>query len=142
MTMLCARAFTLVEVLIVVVILGVLAAIVVPNVTNATTEAEQKSTITELQKLRRHIEVYQARNSDRLPDVEEGEGTWGQLVGAEYLSAPPVNTWVGFATGRIVHFSDAPDTEYHTDYGWVYDPMTGQVWAASHDAEDLPLSRD
>src|SRR5688572_13722183 len=81
------RAFTLVEILIVVVILGILAAILVPLFQNATEETAEAATLTELQKLRNHIGVFQAREG-RLPDVLAGEGTWGQIVGnRDYLQA-------------------------------------------------------
>ena len=48
------RAFTLVEILIVVVILGILAAIVVPQFTNASTEAQAGNCATQLQTIRSH----------------------------------------------------------------------------------------
>jgi len=135
------RAFTLVEILIVVLILGILAGLVMPQFATATQDAQREATITELQKLRRHIEVFEARNAGRLPDVEEGDGTWGQLVGNEYLTAPPINAWVGWENGRVVIFGDAPDPEYHTEYGWIFDPVSGQVWAAAYDANDEPYPR-
>jgi general secretion pathway protein G len=135
------RAFTLVEILIVVLILGILAALVVPQFATATEDAQREATLTELQKLRRHIEVFEARNAGLLPDVEEGDGTWGQLVGTEYLTAPPINAWVGWENGREIVFGAAPDDAYHTDYGWIFDPDTGEIWAAAYDANDEPLPR-
>jgi general secretion pathway protein G len=137
-----ARAFTLVEILIVVVILGILAAMVVPQFVNATVEAEQKSAYHEVQKLRRAIEVYQVRNANVLPDIEEGDRTWGSLVldAGEYLKDAPVNPYVGDNKGIIV-FGNAPDGAYHTDYGWIYNPATGEVWAASFDANDTPYPK-
>jgi len=47
-----ASAFTLVEILIVVIILGILAAIVIPQFTSATQDAKSAATYNELQKLR------------------------------------------------------------------------------------------
>ncbi len=135
------RAFTLVEILIVVVILGILAGIVVPQFVEATMTAESNSTTTELQKLRRHIEVFRARNGDLLPSITEGDGTWGELVGNEYLTAAPVNAWVGGANARVIVFGDGPDDGYQVDYGWIYNPDTGELWAGSYDGEDLPLPK-
>lgn len=136
-------AFTLIEILIVVVILGILAAIAVFQFGTVTGEAQQTATHTELQKLRRHIGVFQARNNQHLPAVIEGDGTWGEIVSTnrEYLLTPPINSWVGGANGRKIILGNAPDTAYQTEYGWIFDPTTGQVWAGGYDADDNPLPR-
>ncbi len=134
------RAFTLVEILIVVIILGILAAIVVPSIVNAADSAAESATITELGKLRRAIVAYQARESS-LPDVVEGDGTWGGLVSAEYLKSPPINAWVGRATGREVVFGVAPDVAFQEVHGWIYDPATGDIWAGGYDALDMPYDK-
>ncbi len=138
-----ARAFTLVEILIVVVILGILAAIVVPQFSSTVNETSVAATQSELRKLRRHIGVYQARNEGSLPDVLEGDGTWGQLVasGGEYLLGSPVNAWVGGENSRTIVFGNAADLAHHTDYGWIYDPATGEIWAGAFDEDDQPFAR-
>ena len=61
------KAFTLVEILIVVVILGILAAIVVPQFTNATQDAQAGNLKAQLSSLNRQIELYRARNQGVLP---------------------------------------------------------------------------
>ncbi len=137
------NAFTLVEILIVVVILGILAAIVIPQFAQASVDAQTTATYTEVQKLRRHIEVFKVRNSNALPSVAVGDGTWGELVGVngEYLMAPPYNAWVGEPHGHDIIFGTGPDTAFHQDYGWIYDPTTGDIWAGAFDANDQPLPR-
>ncbi len=59
--------FTLVEILIVVVILGILAAIVIPQFTEASTEAKTSSLCTDLQTMRSQIELYKIQHNDLLP---------------------------------------------------------------------------
>jgi len=60
--------FTLVEILIVVVILGILAAIVIPQFTGASTEAKESSLRSNLQAVRSQIELYKIQhNADILP---------------------------------------------------------------------------
>ncbi|MEL7087296.1 MAG: prepilin-type N-terminal cleavage/methylation domain-containing protein, partial [Planctomycetota bacterium] len=54
-----AKGFTLVEILIVVVILGILAAIVIPQFTSASESAKASSLVTQLQSLRSQLELYQ-----------------------------------------------------------------------------------
>lgn len=138
------RAFTLVEILIVVVILGILAAIVVPQFTGATGEAAAGTTNYELQKLRRALDVYQARWSSQLPSVEAGNGTWGPLVAGagEYLKEAPQNSYVGGANRRVITLAAEADAAFQTSHGWIYDPATGRVWAGGFDANDQPLPRN
>jgi general secretion pathway protein G len=59
--------FTLVEILIVVVILGILAAIVIPQFTDASTEAKTSSLCSDLQTVRSQIELYKIQHNDDLP---------------------------------------------------------------------------
>jgi len=69
--------FTLVEILIVVVILGILAAIVIPQFTEASTEAKTSSLCTDLQSVRSQIELYKIQHNDNLPGVAKGTHTAG-----------------------------------------------------------------
>lgn len=135
--------FTLVEILIVVVILGILAAIVVPQFANATEEAAAGTTVTELEKLRRALDVYMARWDNQLPEIEAGDGTWGALVAStgEYLKSPPINPYVGGSNARVITLAGQADAAFQRDYGWVYDAGTGQIWAGGFNADDEPLPR-
>ena len=137
------RAFTLVEILIVVVILGILAAIVIPQFTKASQDAMHTATYDDLQKLRRHIGIYQARNGGRLPNVTAGIGTWGEIVGqdSEYLKWAPTNQWVGGTNSMVIEFGTTADAGWNNTRGWIYDPATGHVFASSFDANDQPISR-
>ncbi len=63
------RGFTLVEILIVVIILGILAAIVIPQFTNASQDARRSSLTSQVQTLRSQIELYRLQHGDQLPDL-------------------------------------------------------------------------
>ena len=75
--------FTLVEILIVVIILGILAAIVVPQFTDASNEARMSSIQSDLQTVRSQIELYKAQHNDRDPwtdSVTQSTDFWTQLT--------------------------------------------------------------
>jgi general secretion pathway protein G len=100
-------AFTLVEILIVVIILGILAAIVVPQFTSASEDAQISNTETQLSTIRNQVELYRVRNNAKYPEflTTLGDG-WGDpdaeiaglpdpigqgLRGGDYLKAEPIN---------------------------------------------------
>ena len=64
------NAFTLVEVLIVVIVLGILAAIVVPQFTDAGTDAKASSLTTNLQIIRGQIALYKLQHDDTPPALK------------------------------------------------------------------------
>ncbi|MCH9057466.1 MAG: prepilin-type N-terminal cleavage/methylation domain-containing protein [Planctomycetes bacterium] len=95
------KAFTLIEILIVVIILGILAAIVVPQFTSATEDAQIGNMQSTLQTIRNQIELYRVRNNGQRPNVLFAAGGWGDplaatpllqgLRGVDYLRSDPVN---------------------------------------------------
>lgn len=81
------RGFTLVEILIVVIILGILAAIVIPQFTNASTEARESSTRSQVQTIRSQIELYKLQHVDLYPTAgavaatpAAGAWSWDKLT--------------------------------------------------------------
>ncbi|MFZ2149250.1 MAG: prepilin-type N-terminal cleavage/methylation domain-containing protein, partial [Sedimentisphaerales bacterium] len=85
--------FTLVEILIVVVILGILAAIVIPQFTEASTEAKLSSLCADLQTLRSQIELYKIQHNDNPPDFASfmlQMTTYSDITGATAAAKTPV----------------------------------------------------
>ncbi|HUB25493.1 MAG TPA: type II secretion system protein [Tepidisphaeraceae bacterium] len=68
----CRRAFTLIEILIVVVILSILATIVIPKFSHATETAKQNTLKDALRFLRTQIIVYRAQHLDVAPGYPPG----------------------------------------------------------------------
>jgi general secretion pathway protein G len=83
------RAFTLIEILIVVVILGILAAIVIPQFTDASEEAMLSSVQSQLQTLRSQVELFRVKSGGTLPDLINNQ--WDELVNGDYIQQAPVN---------------------------------------------------
>ena len=129
-----AKGFTLVEILIVVVILGILAAIVIPQFTSASEAAKASSVVTQLQTLRSQIELYQIQhngdhptlanfwdqmteetNVDGSTTIATGEQTYGP-----YLQKESINP---FEDSSALLAAGAADS------GWQYDEDTGEIKA-------------
>lgn len=99
--------FTLVEILIVVIILGILAAIVIPQFTNASTSAKTNSLTSDLQTIRSQIQLYKVQHNDNYPaaatfvaQMTAGtaiDGTAGTAYGP-YLQTLPSNPFTGTNT--------------------------------------------
>jgi general secretion pathway protein G len=62
-------AMTLIEILIVITILGILAAIVIPQFTTASADARLNAFRTQVQQLRNAINLYKTQHGDELPDL-------------------------------------------------------------------------
>ncbi len=100
------KGFTLVEILIVVVILGILAAIVIPQFTDASTDAKEASMQTDLQTMRSQIELFKIQHTDALPDTNsfaefETELTTRISGFGPYMQKIPKNVFNGLNTIRF-----------------------------------------
>ncbi len=88
-----ARGFTLIEILIVVVILGILAAVIIPQFTNAADDASISSARTQLQTMRSQVELFRSQTGSY--PAASGTGVdWSGLISANYVRAAP--TWPNF----------------------------------------------
>jgi general secretion pathway protein G len=61
--------FTLIEILIVVIILGILAAIVIPQFSSASNDARKSNVQSTVQTLRTQVALYKLQHQDKLPDL-------------------------------------------------------------------------
>jgi prepilin-type N-terminal cleavage/methylation domain-containing protein len=64
-----SRAFTLIELMIVIVILGILAAVATPQFANASSEARRNSLLSMCRSMANQIQVYKLQHGDVLPDL-------------------------------------------------------------------------
>ncbi len=152
--------FTLVEILIVVVILGILAAIVIPQFTEASTEAKTSSLATDLSSVRSQIQLYKIQHNDNLPGVASGTHTAGAAFVAAmtegtdifgepnaagpygpYLMKIPTNQFVDtdvVVIGGVVPPALPGVDADGTNGGWYFSNVSGDFWATDS-AEHLLL---
>lgn len=90
--------------------------------------------------LRSQIDIFTFEHYDEAPALDRKNG-WAPLIEADLISAAPVNGWVGGENATVVVAGEKADTRFHQDYGWIFNPKTGQLWAAGFDANDQPLER-
>jgi prepilin-type N-terminal cleavage/methylation domain-containing protein len=137
------KAFTLVEILIVVVILGILAAIVVPQFTSATQDSQAGNIKSQLGTLQRQIELYQAKNNEYPNFGTEGWGTTTDLtsmIGGKFIKEAPSNPAgtltsaqrkaVGVVTGTAKGLDEngwAWNSDDNTIYASFFNEATGQL---------------
>ena len=156
--------FTLVEILIVVVILGILAAIVIPQFTNASESARTSSLYTQLQTIRSQLQLYQVQHNGDYPTVAElndATNPWSVMVMytdeagdpvaapdathefGPYLQQAPANPFVPVGVNTVVVAATTTDVTTEAagmaastaTAGWVYDPDTGAIAAAGFNEE-------
>jgi general secretion pathway protein G len=150
-----ARAFTLVEILVVVVLLGILAAVVIATVGNSTTSAKASALGTDLQLLRNFIMVYKSQHLEVAPGYPNGDTTAapteqafveqatmssnnsGQTAAVgtlgfgrgPYMQKMPVNPFNNLSTVEML--ADGANFPANADdsHGWICKAATGEIRA-------------
>lgn len=143
--------FTLVEVLIVVVILGILAATVLPQFTTANTDAQQAALVQNLQTLRGQIQLYKFQHGNVAPSFgststqtfkdamllsSDAKGVTGAIgtkpYGPYLIGQIPANPFTG-GKGIAIVPSIAAATPDETlmdgtdKVGWFYSPSEARI---------------
>jgi general secretion pathway protein G len=133
------RAFTLVEILIVVVILGILAAVVIPRFANASKDTKRAALASQLNTIRAQIQLYTIEHGDQRPS--NLAVNWNELTTitvhngvnrGPYLPSTPVNPLNGF-TGVAVVAADPAwgDAVAGANIGFVYNSSNGFMYGTS-----------
>jgi len=141
------------EILIVVVLLGVLAAIVIPTVANSTTSAKDSTLAVDLQLLRRVVLVYRTQHLEVGPGYPDGDTTQAPIEQAfidqaimasnangqtaaigtpgfnrgPYLMKIPVNPFNGKNTVEMLTDGQAFPANADDSHGWIYKAATSEI---------------
>ena len=123
----CGRkAFSLIEILIVVVLLAILAATILPQFGDSTVDAKTSAMQSNLHALGSHIQRYKAENGD-YPSTLADLATVSPAGYGPYIDTVPENPFTGSSAEAAV--SSVPSGPNSTGEGWLYMASTGQVWA-------------
>lgn len=137
------NAFTLIEVLIVVVIMAVLAATVIPQFTSSTKDAQNSSVEFNARTLRAQIELYAAHHNGTYPTITDNSlpqltsrtnvsGQTGTDATAypfgPYVPEIPKNPFNNKTTVAPVASAGTVPNGPVGDNGWQYDATTGGIW--------------
>ncbi len=131
-----SAGFTLVEMLIVVVILAILAAVVIPSFTNASDKAKASTTLSQLRHVRDQVARYRFDHRDTWPDLvthqwmpllqkTDSDGNISDTARfGPYLVNPPLNPYTNSMTVGAASAANL---------GWVYDITNGHLDAVGFD---------
>lgn len=139
-----SQGFTLVEILIVVIILGILAAIVIPQFTSASSDARRNSLTSQLQTIRSQVELYKLQHGDTLPDFKNlgwlqmtsqtdsfGDTTATTKDFGPYLQQDPVNPLNNNTTMATGTADATSSTTFTAGTGFYINTVNGKVWATN-----------
>lgn len=126
-------AFTLIEILIVVVIMAVLAATIIPQFTDSQKDAKESTALFNLNTLRSQIELYKAQHGGNLPNATltdlTSSTTYGGKTFAPYMTSIPDNPVSGTnavkaSAGNSIVVGDVTANDAG---GWIYSPASGEI---------------
>ena len=140
------RAFSLVEMLMVIAVLVIMMGIVVPQVSSAVLEAKEATMLSTLRELSAAIERYRMEHSGQPPDLLENRGLPqltaktnvdgdvgtgpGYIYGPYVTGSMPLNPLND--TSEVFRVNSSPPASLGSRIGWAYHPDTGSIWAGLH----------
>ncbi len=130
------KAFSLVELMIVVAIIGILAALCMPYLHNHAAEAKEAAAKDNLRVFRDAIEFYAVRHNDTAPGYPGHDRTavptedsfrLQLVVEANCLRKLPTNPFNNLETVRVIKDAEAFPSDGTGNYGWIYQPATRTI---------------
>ena len=145
------KGFTLIEILIVVIILGILAAIVIPQFSSASSDARHSALASTVQSLRTQVEAYRIQHKDKLPPaaqfwdlmtgITDADGNMPPVAGQDqygpYMSEAVRNSLNTMTA--VVDGATAPGGQASASCGYQYDFTggSGKIWGTDLDGKTI-----
>ncbi|TWU49791.1 type II secretion system protein [Rubripirellula reticaptiva] len=121
------NAFSLIEMVIVILIMGIIAAVAAPRMFDTAKSAEENTTRQQLAVMRNAIEMYRARNAT-YPAVNDLPNAMATMLNGPFPT-PMVGTARGVA--GVLYDSTTTDVaaavDVNANAGWVYKPHNGSL---------------
>jgi general secretion pathway protein G len=139
------RAFTVIEMLMVIVALAIMAGVVIPQVSSAVDDAKQGTMLANLHEVTSAIERYRMEHGGLTPDQVVGRrlpqltkqtnvdgdiGAGPEFIYGPYLERIPDNPLSD--TANVYTVTTIPPSNLDKRIGWVYHIDSGQIWAGLH----------
>jgi len=131
-------AFTLVEIMIVVVIMSIVVGAVIPQFTDAASDARKSGALMNVGLMRKQIELYRQHHNGIFParlgdlalrsDAAGNIGTSSAHVFGPYIREVPVNPFTSSAKVTPAATNPPAAASGATDAGWFYHAASGGVW--------------
>ena len=132
-------AFTLIEVLIVVVIMAILAAAIVPQFTDSTKDAKASTAKFNLHTMRSQIQTYRSQHNGTSPsgtlaellastDSSGASGSGANFPYGPYLREVPANPYNNAKTVKVITNDPAQAADVTGSGGWLYNATSGNIW--------------
>lgn len=141
------RGFTLIEVMIVVALMAILAAVLVPYLTDPADDARSAAAGFNQGALRGQIQLYRTEHHGRSPSESLGElllatnaegkpGSGPGFTLGPYLHQIPLNPFTRSNRVRVTSTNPPAAASGADDAGWLYHPPSGLVWLDHPDFVD------
>ena len=141
-----AKGFTLIELMIVVAIIGILAAIAIPRFAQMLEKSREGSTKGNLGSIKSAASIYYGDTQGTWPSTLQSMSVYGFSRYLDNLSSVKVTgAFVGGATspaGNLVTMTTMSSVPVGSGTGWLYDSNFGSVYVNStvRDSKSLPYS--
>ncbi|HYO09479.1 MAG TPA: prepilin-type N-terminal cleavage/methylation domain-containing protein [Tepidisphaeraceae bacterium] len=138
------HAFTLVEILIVVIILGILATVIIAAFQNSTKDAGGNALKENLRSMRSALEVYQAQHGSypalarfesQMTQYTDGYGNTSATRSNAYPYGPYILTLPNLPVGTNRGSNTVTGTTYAAGFAWSFDATDGTFKANLPDAD-------
>lgn len=102
-----SKGFTLIELMVVIMILGLLAAFVIPNITGKSGEAKQKLVCIQMKSLNESLKMFKIDNGE-YPTTEEGLSS--------LIHNPDPDTYTSYASSGYIEGKNLPKDPWNKPY--------------------------